>query len=99
MAADRLEKARWLLRHLALQPAVSRHIWLRPSALRREGPDAMRGMIRRWQAAQPKALSDLQLTAKPLIYQSDASALPQPPLPQIDLEKLAFLQHERRPYF
>jgi transcriptional regulator GlxA family with amidase domain len=70
-----------------------------PSALRREGPDAMRGMIRRWQAAQPKALSDLQLSAKPLIYQTDASALPQPPLPQIDLERLAFLQHERRPYF
>jgi transcriptional regulator GlxA family with amidase domain len=70
-----------------------------PSALRREGPDAMRRMIRRWQAAQPKALSDLQLSAKPPICEGVASALPQPPLLQIDLEKLGFLQHERRPYF
>jgi transcriptional regulator GlxA family with amidase domain len=69
-----------------------------PSALRREGPDAMRETIQRWQAAQPKALSDLHLTVKPLRYQDAASALSEPPLPQIDLETLAFLQHERRPY-
>jgi transcriptional regulator GlxA family with amidase domain len=70
-----------------------------PSALRREGPDAMKTLICRWQAAQPKTLSNLDLIAKTLRYENVATTSTKPPLPRIDLETRGFLQHERRPYF
>jgi transcriptional regulator GlxA family with amidase domain len=71
-----------------------------PSTLRREGADAMKSLISRWQAAQPKAL-EIHLTAKMLQCRnsnagdaSTAAALPKPAP-----ETLGFLRHERRPYF
>jgi transcriptional regulator GlxA family with amidase domain len=82
-----------------------------PSTLRREGPDAMKLMIERWQTAQSKTLSDLHITAaKTLADRNSAMERPgqiaaplgtlaRPPLPGIDLETRGFLKRERRPYF
>jgi transcriptional regulator GlxA family with amidase domain len=70
-----------------------------PSALRQEGPAAMKALIGRWQAAQAKPLSDLDLTSKTLRYQNAAATLTKPPLLRIELETHGFLLHERRPYF
>jgi transcriptional regulator GlxA family with amidase domain len=81
-----------------------------PSTLRREGPDAMKVMIERWQTAQSKTLSDLHITAKTLADRNSAKKRPgqiaaplgtlaRPPLPGIDLETRGFLKRERRPYF
>jgi len=82
-----------------------------PSNLRREGPDAMKMMIHRWQAAQSKTLSDMHMAAAKTLADrnavldtpdgaSDSTAvLARSPLRGIDLETLGFLQRERRPYF
>lgn len=77
-----------------------------PSTLRREGAEAMRLMIQRWQTAQPTTLSDMHLAAaKALSDRHSGSGRAgervaiKPPLPGIDLETLGFLQRERRPYF
>jgi transcriptional regulator GlxA family with amidase domain len=73
-----------------------------PSALRREGAEAMKDLISRWQAAQPKALGELNLTADARRRESPVApgaaaalnSLPQDTRP----ETLGFLRHERRPY-
>jgi transcriptional regulator GlxA family with amidase domain len=82
-----------------------------PSTLRREGPDAMKLMIQRWQTAQSKTLSDMHIAAaktladrnsameRPGEIAAPVAALARPPLPGIDLETRGFLQRERRPYF
>jgi transcriptional regulator GlxA family with amidase domain len=82
-----------------------------PSTLRREGPDAMKLMIERWQTAQSKTLSDLHITAAKTLADRDSAmerpgeiaaplgTLARPPLPGIDLETRGFLKRERRPYF
>jgi transcriptional regulator GlxA family with amidase domain len=81
-----------------------------PSTLRREGPDAMKLTIHRWQAAQSKTLSDMHIAAAKTLADRNTAlgrpniadvsiALARPPVPGIDLETLGFLQRERRPYF
>jgi transcriptional regulator GlxA family with amidase domain len=74
-----------------------------PSTLRREGADAMKSLISRWQAAQPKTLGELHLTANALRCKNpaavDTSAALSPPLQDPAPETLGFLRHERRPYF
>jgi AraC-like DNA-binding protein len=82
-----------------------------PSTLRREGADAMKLTIQRWQTAQSKTLSDMHIAAAKILADRHAAmgrpgemtapiaALARPPMPGIDLETLGFLQRERRPYF
>ena len=82
-----------------------------PSTLRREGPDAMRLTIQRWQSAQSQTLADMHLAAAKALAQHHAAAgtpaeiavpahaIARPPLPGVDLETIGFLQRERRPYF
>lgn len=72
-----------------------------PSTLRREGADAMKNLINRWQAAQPKTLGELHLTANALRCENPVApaALNAPPLQERLPETLGFLRHERRPYF
>ncbi|CAN5331008.1 GlxA family transcriptional regulator [soil metagenome] len=82
-----------------------------PSALRREGPEAMKAMIQRWQAAQSQTVSDIDIAAAKTLAERNAAAgraaattppvaaIARPPLRGIDLETLGFLQRERRPYF
>lgn len=72
-----------------------------PSTLRREGADAMKNLISRWQAAQPKTLGELHLTANALRCENPVApdALNSPPLQEPIPETLGFLRHERRPYF
>jgi transcriptional regulator GlxA family with amidase domain len=82
-----------------------------PSALRREGADAMKLTIQRWQNAQSKMLSDMQVIAAKTLAEKNASmirpdgavistgVLAKPHFPVIDIETLGFLQRERRPYF
>jgi transcriptional regulator GlxA family with amidase domain len=82
-----------------------------PSTLRREGPDAMKLMIERWQTAQSKTLSDLHITAAKTLADRNSAmerrgeiaapfgTLARQPLPGIDLETRGFLKRERRPYF
>jgi transcriptional regulator GlxA family with amidase domain len=74
-----------------------------PSTLRREGADAMKNLINRWQAAQPKTLGELHLRANALRCENPAAVGPAtslnaPALPEAHAESLGFLRHERRPY-
>jgi transcriptional regulator GlxA family with amidase domain len=74
-----------------------------PSTLRREGADAMKNLINRWQAAQPKTLGELHLTANAHRCEnpaavSAATSLNAPALPEAPAESIGFLRHERRPY-
>jgi transcriptional regulator GlxA family with amidase domain len=77
-----------------------------PSALRREGPDAMKMMIHRWQAAQSRILFDTPIATEKVSVDWDATrASPntadvsvRPLVPGIGLETMGFLRRERRPY-
>lgn len=74
-----------------------------PSTLRREGPDAIKALIGRWQAAQPKKVKSHDLGGQthdfpniPMV--NPESALAQAAFERIEIETRGFLWHERRPY-
>ena len=75
-----------------------------PSALRRQGSDAMQSTIQRWQAAQSEILSHLQVPLpKPACVAAtvavEIAAENPPAVPLTGLDTLGFLRRERRPYF
>lgn len=79
-----------------------------PSTIREEGPEAMKALIRQWQARQaamPAGCQDPSLPewkaaiAQPGTTPAASGAVAQPTLTSFDAEASGFLQRERRPYF